>query len=149
MLPMLMFNSLAARYLTLDECYSKPSQLKINVYDNCLKQAAELEDVFRPEFSVKSVQGITGFNCKKFTYTTDIYVELPVYTGQNEPGHVYVLVCRRVDTKDHTRYEFSHALYQLTNDVKVRLFDICPNDIDYYYSLAKRLAIRREVGELV
>lgn len=149
MLPMVMYNLLAARYRRIEECYSKPSQAKINAYALCEKEAEELEDVFTPEFSVKSVRGITHFNCMQFTYTTDIYVGLPVYTGQVEPGSAYVLVCRRIDTKDHTRYSFSHAVYHLPDTVLLRLFDICPDDISYYYSYAQQQAMRREAGELI
>lgn len=145
---MLIYNTLSARYRTLEECYRKPSYAKINACTFCKRQAEYLEDVFRPEFSVKSVSGITGFNCMQFTYTTDIYVELPVYTGQNETGSAYVLVCERVDTKDHTRFSFSHAVYRLPDTVLLRLFDLCPHDISYYYSYAQQQAMRRKAGVL-
>ena len=149
MLPMLLYNSLAAQYKTLDECYGKPSSAKVNIYNACVKGAADLKDVFRPEFSVKCVYGITGFSCMKFTFTTDIYVELPVYNGQIVAGAAYVLACRRIETKDHTRYSFSHVIYRMPNAVLLRLFDICPDDISYYYSYAQQTAMRREVGELI
>ena len=149
MLPMVMYDSFSAQYRTIYQCYAKPSYAKINAYAFCEKEAEQLEDVFRPEFSVKSVHGIFGFNCMQFTYTTDIYVELPVYTGQNEHGRAYVLACRRVDTKGHTRYSFSHVVYRLPDTVLLRLFDICPHDISYYYSYARQQAMRREAGVLI
>lgn len=147
MLPTLMFNSIGMRYRTINECYSKPSAAKISAYNACVKEADELEEIFKPDFLVKSVHGISGFNCHLFTYTTDIYIQLPTATGPVGPGGAYVLVCRQTKTKVHTRYEFSHALYWLADEVKVRLFDIAERDIDYYYSYAEREAIRREVGE--
>ena len=148
MLPSLIYyNGATAHYKTLDDCYKSYSRAKADAYEYCLAHSNELRQIFEPvDYPIVNA-GVSSFNCMSFTFTSDIYVPLPVYspvpTITNEQ---YCLVCRMHMTKDHTRYSFSHEVYRMPDTVLLRLFDICPHDISYYYSYAQQRAMKEKAG---
>lgn len=149
MLPSLLYNPLAARYLTLEDCYKSYSSAKATAFKHCLVYSDELADAFKPEFDPIVNAGVSTFNCMMFSFTSDIYVPLPVYSRTGDTATQYCLVCRMHVTKDRITYSFSHEVYELPDNVLLRLFDICPHDISYYYSYAQQRAMRQRAGELV
>lgn len=152
MLPSLLYyNGATARYKTLDECYKSYSPAKAEAYKVCLAYSSELQQIFEHEFDYPIVNaGVSAFSCMMFSFTSDIYVPLPVYSPvPTITNHQHCLVCRLYMTKDHITYSFSHEIYRMPDTVLLRLFDICPGDISYYYSHAQQRAMRQRAGELV
>lgn len=151
MLPSLLYyNGATAHYKTLDGCYKAYSQAKAHAYGYCVQLSHELEEAFRPEFQPMVNEGISAHNCMTFSFTSDIYVQLPVYSPQHAVVAAQnVLVCRLYVTKTRVKYEFSHELYHMPDNVLLRLFDICPDDISHYYSYAQQREMRQRAGELV
>ena len=151
MLPSLIYYPGAtARYKSLKECYKSYSKAKAEAEVYCHHMAGELMLAFKPEFDIYDNTGISSFNCMTFAFTSDIYVPLPVYSPV--PGitnHQHCLVCRLHVTKTRITYSFSHEIYRMPDTVLLRLFDLCPHDISYYYSYAQQQAMRERVVELV